>query len=148
VVNELPEKKYMKQFIKMSYVFSKRMHTYIDKKIMGKIAPPHIFLLNYLDENGPCIVTDISHQLGITLSGVTNLANKLAKLKFITRERSEGDRRIVVLALTTEGKKMLDCLEESLIKVLEKSFKGLSEDEIDEFFRIHQKMCSNLMQED
>lgn len=50
--------------------------------------------------------------LGVTLSAVTALVNRLHKLGLVTRERQEKDRRQVWISITPKGLQALNDVEE------------------------------------
>lgn len=53
-------------------------------------------------------MSDIAARLNITLSGATNLVDKLVKMGLLVRKADETDRRIVLIALTSKGKNVVD----------------------------------------
>ena len=87
----------------------------------------------------------VAKKIGITAGSLTTAVNALVNKKYVTRQRSERDRRVVFLALTKKGikafehhrdyhHKMTDAviqnLDEKEIPILLKTLDGLSE-----FFR-------------
>lgn len=67
------------------------------------ISDIHTIVAIGLYEKNPMSVA--ANRLGITLATLTVAVNKLVKLGYVTRERSEDDRRKVLLSLTKEGRK-------------------------------------------
>ena len=53
---------------------------------------------------GSRTMTDVSDQLGITVGTLTTSINRLVKKEYVTRQRSEDDRRYVEIALAHKGK--------------------------------------------
>lgn len=95
--------------------------------------------------SGDRTMSEVARKLGITAGSLTTAVNGLVNKKYVTRERSESDRRVVYIRLTKKGMKayehhkeyhrqMTDAvikkLDESEIPVLLKTLNGLSE-----FFR-------------
>lgn len=83
----------------------------------------------------------IAKKLKITVGSLTTSMNSLVNKKYVTRERSEEDRRVVYIKLTAKGVKaykqheefhhkmtasVLNQLEKEEIPVLLKTLKGLS----------------------
>ncbi len=60
----------------------------------------------------PCNTSFLAHMLGVTLSAVTALINRLHKMGLVTRERQEQDRRQVWISITDKGLKVLENVEE------------------------------------
>ena len=50
-------------------------------------------------------ITDIARELGITLPSVTTAVNKLEKKGFVSKRRSEDDKRLVMVELSQEGRR-------------------------------------------
>lgn len=50
-------------------------------------------------------ITDIARELDITLPSVTTAVNKLEKKGFVSKRRSEDDKRLVMVELSQEGRR-------------------------------------------
>ncbi|MCL6478953.1 MAG: MarR family transcriptional regulator [Peptococcaceae bacterium] len=70
-------------------------------------------LLKYLLKKGRSTVSSIADFMGVTMAAVSSLVDRLVKVGFLDRERSETDRRVVYISLTPAGRK---AIEESLIR--------------------------------
>ena len=70
-----------------------------------------MMFLKYLERRVTCTPSDIAQQFGITLGAVTGFVDRLHKLGFITRTRSEEDRRVVLIQLSTRGIEPLNAYE-------------------------------------
>lgn len=92
----------------------------------------------------------VAKKLGITAGSLTTSVNSLVNKKYVTRHRSEQDRRVIFLKLTDKGEKayehhrdyhrqmteaVISRLDQDEIPVLMKTLKGLSE-----FFRGYKEM--------
>jgi DNA-binding MarR family transcriptional regulator len=110
------------------------------REVNLQLTSPQIQLLQFLDNDGPLMMSEIATKLGITLGGVTALANRMDRAQLIERRRSEEDRRVVRLVITDEGKALLDKLSKARSKTLQKYFSKLSADEIKELERLCRKM--------
>lgn len=95
--------------------------------------------------SGENTMSMVAKKMGITAGSLTTSVNGLVNKKYVTRQRSERDRRVIFLRLTEKGvrayehhqeyhRKMTDAvigtLEADEIPVLVKTLKGLSD-----FFR-------------
>ena len=100
--------------------------------------------------SGENTMSMVAKKMGITAGSLTTAVNGLVNKKYVTRQRSEQDRRVIFLRLTEKGvrayehhqeyhRQMTDAvigtLEENEIPVLVKTLKGLSE-----FFRGYKKV--------
>lgn len=89
------------------------------KKYQGFLMPEHndlsmhqMMFLKYLERRVTCTPSDIAQQFGITLGAVTGFVDRLYKLGLITRTRSEEDRRVVIIQLSSKGVEPLKAFEE------------------------------------
>lgn len=87
-------------------------------------------------------MTTIAKKLNITVGSLTTAMNSLVNKKYVVRERSEQDRRVVYIQLTQKGKKafchhaefhnqmteaVVAYLDEEELPVLVKTLDGLTE---------------------
>lgn len=88
-----------------------------------KLSVLQLFLLKFVQNKEPCTPSDIAAEFGITLGAVTGLVDRLHRLKLVSRSRSEEDRRIVLIRLTTEGLKIVTVFveyrKEKFLSILE-----------------------------
>ncbi|WP_010275012.1 MarR family winged helix-turn-helix transcriptional regulator [Paenibacillus senegalensis] len=72
------------------------------------LADGQIFLLMILSRHESVKASDIASRIGITYGAVTGMTDKLLSLGLITRERSVDDRRVVLISITEEGRKVMN----------------------------------------
>lgn len=65
----------------------------------------HILEAVGMDKDNPRKVSDIAKRLNVTVGTLTTNMNNLEKKGYILRERSEADKRVVLVTLTERGKK-------------------------------------------
>lgn len=70
------------------------------------LTHPQFFLLKKL-LSGPATVSEVAEHMGVSLSAITSMSDRLAKTGYITRKRSDDDRRLVWLELTESGGEVL-----------------------------------------
>jgi MarR family transcriptional regulator, organic hydroperoxide resistance regulator len=110
------------------------------------LTGPQFFILYLLKERGKMTVTELAEELGVKPSAVTVMIERLHKSQFVTRERDENDRRVVVMELTDKGKDVLQQAIEKRKEVLKRYFSYLNSDEIETLTRIYEKLA-NAIQE-
>lgn len=111
----------------------------------GEITIPQMILLEIVNDKKMCTVSYIAKNMGITLSAVTGLADRLVRVKLITRARGINDRRLVLVSLTEKGKNVLNNVLSSSRDILKKSFEVLTAAEQEEYLRLIKKIYSGLM---
>lgn len=103
--------------------------------------------------SGENTMSVVAKKLGITAGSLTTSVNSLVNKKYVTRQRSEEDRRVVFLKLTEKGKRayehhreyhrqmteaVISRLDENEVPVLIKTLTGLSD-----FFRGYHDQIKN-----
>ncbi|MFZ5351674.1 MAG: MarR family winged helix-turn-helix transcriptional regulator [Bacillota bacterium] len=139
---------YMELFDKMIIILNRRLRGMIQAGLDPALSQPHLFFLRYLRSEGRCTVTDIANHMGITLSAITSLSNKLCDLNLASRVRSDDDRRIVYLEITGKGKDTLRVADDNVRKLFEKYFSSLAEEEVFTFFSVIQKISNQIINEE
>ncbi|XEC93103.1 MarR family winged helix-turn-helix transcriptional regulator [Paenibacillus tarimensis] len=97
-------------------------------------------ILVILSETGPQKASSLAEQMCITSGAVTGMADSLIDLGLIRRERSETDRRIVMLSITENGEKLIGDITEKRLSVMERIATGLTVAEAKELIRLLVKM--------
>lgn len=67
-----------------------------------------MLFLKYLEGKETCKPSEIAQRFGITLGAVTGFVDRLHRLGLITRTRSEEDRRVVLIKLSSKGIEILN----------------------------------------
>jgi MarR family transcriptional regulator, organic hydroperoxide resistance regulator len=103
------------EYIKeLDLVFSRliyRVRVLHNRYTVDEITDTQFIVLRSL-RKGPCNTSFLAHMLGVTLSAVTALINRLHRMGLVTRERHEKDRRQVWITITPKGLKLLGEVEE------------------------------------
>ena len=72
------------------------------------ISLPQYRALVVLATRGPQRPVDLAEALGVDPSTATRMCDRLEGKSLITRRRDEGDRRVVVLAASASGRRLVD----------------------------------------
>ena len=110
-------------------------------------------IIDAIGLSGENTMSVVAKKMGITAGSLTTAVNGLVNKKYVTRHRSEQDRRVVFLDLTEKGRKayehhreyhcrmtdaVIQKLDEKEIPILLKTLNGLSE-----FFRGYKETIKN-----
>lgn len=101
-------------------------------------------LLQILRKKGPKKVSELAEEMFVTLSAITGLSDKLVKNEFISRERSEKDRRIVQLVITEKGEQLALKIEQQQKEKMDHIHDGFTEDELKVMKKMYEKLTHNL----
>lgn len=110
------------------------------KQIEHEMTGPQIYLIDLLRRKGPMKMSDLAEELGVTLGAVTMQADRLLKNGWIERSRSNSDRRVVMLAITEEGQRILEHVIKAHQCLLNQYFGKLDPQEQAELIRLYKKM--------
>lgn len=76
------------------------------------MTPQQYWLLRQLRRAGPLSTGELAQALGITHGSATVACQRLEKAGLVTRERQVEDERVVLVALTEEGRAQFDALRQ------------------------------------
>ena len=104
--------------------------------------------MRFLKFKGPCNTSYLARALGVTLSAITALINRLHKMELVTRERREKDRRQVWISITPRGLQVLREVEEKRFLLLALSLSRLPESERAKLLTLLHQVVALLERED
>jgi len=107
---------------------------------------PQILVLFVLLQKGARKQSELANELGYTPGAMTNIATGLIKEKYAERVYDESDRRIVRLEITDKGKEILVQAQKTGHEMREQLFSVLTEDEVQQYLAIQQKLLRNMQQ--
>lgn len=94
-----------------------------------KFSKSELFAMMFLHKRNEATMTELVEYINVPMSTATGIVDRLVKKKYIVRERSETDRRIVLLKLTEEGSNLVKNLKDMIYKYLDIILEDLTEEE-------------------
>lgn len=107
-----------------------------------KLSKTELFAMLIVDRHGEVIMSKISDEINISMSTATGIVDRLVKKKYLVRERSQLDRRVVQIKLTEKGQKIIEDLKSSINEYLSKIYESLTDEEIKVISRIFIKVIN------
>ena len=95
-------------------------------------------------EGKPMRVLDVAERTITEVPGITGLVDRLEKAGFVARARCTEDRRVVYVAITPAGLKVLAELDAPLAELHHQLMKHLNRDELKELVRLLEKVRAPL----
>jgi len=139
------------EYIKeLDHVFSRliyRVRVLHNRYTVDEITDTQFIVLRAL-RKGPCNTSFLAHMLGVTLSAVTALINRLHRMGLVTRQRHEKDRRQVLITITPKGLKLLSEVEEKRNLLLALYLAKVSAEERIQLLELLQKAVALFEQEE
>ncbi|MEM9503937.1 MAG: MarR family transcriptional regulator [Cyanobacteria bacterium P01_E01_bin.43] len=101
-------------------------------------------VINMVGQYQPIMMREIAERAKLSITNTTGIVDKLVKRKYLRRDRSDEDRRIVRIFLTSEGEKIYTMEIEHYRRVSQAILDGLEEPEQQEMLRMMQKVAVHL----
>ena len=137
--------KYIVYFISKT---KKKMVKFIEKELAEKglegLIPSHGNVLTALYENdGMLTMKEIAKRIGKDKSTVTPLVEKLLKLGYVEKEKSQKDKRVTYIKLTEKGRRIESKYDQISSDVHETAYRNFSQEEKETFLRLLKKLNDN-----
>ena len=109
-----------------------------------KFSKSEIFTLMLMEKRQEITMTELSEYLNAPMSTANGIVERLIKKGYADRDRSETDRRIVVVRLTPAGSRLIEDLKETVSGLLKTVLSELSEEEVSTMVSIVLKVVHSL----
>lgn len=109
-----------------------------------KFSKSEIFTMLYLDRRKELTMTELVEYINSPMSTATGIADRLVRSGYIRRERSESDRRVVILTLTGKGSQLIKNLKDTIQVYIDMAVADLTEEELQVFAGIVFKILDSL----
>lgn len=94
-----------------------------------KLSKSELFAMLIVERYDEVIMSKIADNINVSMSTATGIVDRLVKNGYLKRERSEQDRRVVVIKLTDKGKKVIDDLKNIILKYINTFSYSLTDEE-------------------
>ena len=98
-------------------------------KNMG-LTMPQLLVLRILTQKDGMKISELSNKMNLANSTVSGIIDRLEKLEFVNRIRSEEDKRVVYVELSKKSKNLYDDFNNLSNEYLEKNLKDTQEEQI------------------
>ncbi|MBN2145322.1 MAG: MarR family transcriptional regulator [Candidatus Aureabacteria bacterium] len=128
-------------FISRWLVMNRRLDRFFNKALaIMRISPAQIDVLNVVADRQKCSPKEIQGELGLDSSSLTGLVQRIQKKGWIKKIMHPGDKRAVLLCLTTDGIEMQKKADH-LVKELNRAVSSAaSEEEWKTFYDVLRKI--------
>ena len=110
----------------------------------GKITFPQSWVLLYLVKNGEVKMSSLAEALGVSKPSATGTVDRLIAQGFVNRRHDEKDRRIVWIALSSRGKKIINDIVRQRQQTTIKIFRSIPEADRIQHLRILEQVVKAL----
>ncbi|WP_282935906.1 MarR family transcriptional regulator [Paenibacillus sp. RC67] len=112
--------------------------------VQDTVTLPQLHVLMKLKQQGPMKAGQLSDELQFSPGAMTAICDRLVKEKYVTRERPQKDRRIMLLNLTDKGTQLLKATASVQSEHLRWLFRGFSEEEMSMLHSFSERLFHNL----
>lgn len=98
---------------------------YVEKGNYKDISVNDMHILDAIGVSGAKSMSSIAKIVGVTVGTLTIAMNSLVKKGYVTRTRSEKDRRVVLVTLSEKGKAAYDYHEDFHLQMIQAMRDGL-----------------------
>lgn len=126
----------------------RKLHSELAGQMTPGITGSQFFVLKTIQSQGRLTVSDVAEKLGVSLSAITALVNRLVKAGLVVRSRDEQDRRLVWLEVTDLGKETLANCIASRRNVSNKYFSQLTIEDMEKLVEIYEKILTAMRAEE
>jgi DNA-binding MarR family transcriptional regulator len=114
---------------------------------MDVCRKPEVKIVEILGARGSMIMTELAEASMLSLSTVTGLIDGLVEKEIVKRERSEKDRRIVKVELTSEGEKIYEQALEVRLHMVRGMLGALNREEQEQIVNLFKKIGAKIDKE-
>lgn len=94
-----------------------------------KFSKFELFTMLFLDKRKEITMTELVEYINSPMSTATGIVDRLVKNGYVSRERSETDRRIVIIRLTEAGSQLIKKLKDMISGYLNVVLEDLTDEE-------------------
>lgn len=109
-----------------------------------EFSKSEIFTMLLVDKHGEIIMSQIADYINVSMSTANGVVERLVKSGYLTRDRSDIDRRIVLIRLTDKGKKLVEQLKSTIFQYVQLIYESLDDEERKLIFKIFNKVVDIL----
>ena len=114
----------------------------------GKITLPQFLILEFLSKKGESKMKDLAIFMKVTTAAMTGIVDRLVRYSYVARSYDPGDRRIIKIAMTVRGQKLVKKINEQRRQMVLKIFGKISEADRQDYLRILMQIKDILIKED
>lgn len=108
------------------------------------LSKQEIFILMLVERSGEIIMSKVAEYVNVSMSTATGIVDRLVKNGYLERNRSESDRRVVMIKLTEKAKQVVNEIKSIGTDLFNRVADALSTEEREFLGRIAVKVIGEL----
>jgi DNA-binding MarR family transcriptional regulator len=101
-----------------------------------RLTLPQFVILDYLSREGESKMSDLARAMNVSTAAMTGLIDRLVRERYVLRHSDPKDRRIVNIALTEKGQKIIKYMVQQKRQMIINVFGRISEAERNQYIKI------------
>jgi DNA-binding MarR family transcriptional regulator len=101
----------------------------------GRLSLVHLNVMMALDADGPLPMGALAEAMDVSQASVTGIVDRMEQRDLVERQRDDGDRRVVRVALTDEAHRLIGLLDQRRREHLAELLDDLTNDELSGFLK-------------
>jgi DNA-binding MarR family transcriptional regulator len=114
-------------------VILKKLISFIDEGANLELSHYHFAILGMISKVGPLSISEIGRSLLISKPQMTAMIDKIVDYGLVSRTQTPEDRRVIIISLTAEGRKVLNRAIANLRSNVARKMAKLSESDLQAF---------------
>jgi DNA-binding MarR family transcriptional regulator len=108
----------------------------VDEFSEGKVTPPQLLTLDFVDKQSEVKMTDLAHLLGVTTAAMTGIVDRMVKYGYLVRIFDPADRRVIKVKITLKAGELLKKINRQRRRMVISVFGKISQAEREEYLKI------------
>jgi len=137
----LSTKQFVKEMMVIMPVLLRNMHKIQSDAVMrGHITVPQFLALDMIMRRGSLKMSSIARELKVSTPAATGIVERMHALGMVARRYDRLDRRVILIAITPKGKKVVQTLHKERGRMIGKLFGCLTAAERASYLKILTKV--------
>jgi len=115
-VSRVPDSEFYERVDRLNFILPQIIRRMQRVPIRGQATPtlslPQLRMLLILEMEGDSTMGELARRAAVTMPTATSAINALVAGNYVARRRAHHDRRVVLVSLTSKGRKTLETLHE------------------------------------
>ena len=110
------------------------------------LTGPQLTVIKLLEQLGDLSLSSLSERIKAQNSTVTGIIDRMEREELVKRERSERDRRMVLIRLTEKGRALASSIDVEPMNMFREALNALPPQDITQLFRILDRVQQHVRQ--
>ena len=135
----------IERYEEASFIVTRRVNAAIRERMSEDLTLDQYAVIRYMRKRDRCTSTEIADTFCVGKSSVTAIINRLHDKGLIDRFPDDRDRRVTLLRLTDEGRRLADEMEDRIQELLSGYLQHFDAKEAFTFIESYEKLAHLLM---